>query len=116
LLEAKRLSPIDPEIDANLGQTYWHGAVLVADSPQEKADWLKKAVRYYEQAVQGSPTIQGDLMSDSLVSAHTELAQVYAQLGRDEQAIQQAEAALEAASADRRESIEAFIARMRDQQ
>jgi tetratricopeptide (TPR) repeat protein len=116
LLKAKRLSPIDPEIDGNLGQAYSHGAVLVADTPEEKVDWLEGAVRYYREAVQASPIVQGDVIGDSLISAQMELAGVYAKLGREDEAIQQAEAALELASADRREAIEAFVDTLRDRQ
>ena len=109
MLEARALSPVDPEVDTNLGQVYWFQANLVADTPQRKIEALETAVAYYSEAVKQSPIVQADLLNQARWTAWLELARTYAEVGVPEEALEAAQHARELAPKKQYEAIDQFI-------
>jgi len=112
LTAARELSPLDPEVDGHLGQLYQFRAGLTADSRGEKTEDLELAVAYYRKASRQSPTVQASLLQDARLAAHRELAAIYAEEGKTEEALQHAKHARELAPKDERANIDSFIERL----
>ena len=93
LEHAHRMSPLEPDIVTKLGHVYWNWSALTHD-PQQRAGKLEVALSYYQQAVALSPLNHGHLLKDKIAQAHLHLGEIYAELGK----LNQAEEACQKAS------------------
>jgi tetratricopeptide (TPR) repeat protein len=108
---AQEINPLNSEPYAFMGELhqYWAG---VANDPQQVTERLETALAYYQQAMGRNPLVEGERLKWHRMRAHRGLAEVYADTGRIEEAIEEAEAARDLASGDERAELEAFIAEL----
>ena len=114
LRRAVEINPRQPDYQGNLGNLY-HAWADVTDSPAEKAERLMDALSYYQQAVRLAPQTYRRILREAMFDAHLALAESYARLERIDQAIRQAEAALDLAPAGQTAQIERLIAQLEAQ-
>jgi O-antigen ligase/tetratricopeptide (TPR) repeat protein len=106
---AQEIDPLNSEPYAFMGELHQYRA-SVANDPREVTESLETALAYYQQAMGRNPLVEGERLKWHRMRAHHSLAEVYADTGRIEKAIEAAEAARDLASGDERAELEVFIA------
>jgi O-antigen ligase/tetratricopeptide (TPR) repeat protein len=96
--QGKEISPLDPEHYVNLGELHQHWARATADLG-EATEKLELALDYYQQAASMSLTIE-QYLEKFIMSVHLDLADVYVDDGRIDDAIREVEAAKDLAPAE----------------
>jgi len=109
LERAREISPLDPDHYANLADLHYHWAEVTSD-PAEAAERLKVALPYYQQAMTISPASYGRVLNEDVVSAHCALAMVYQQLGRIDEAVEEARIARNLAPEEEKTKLDALVA------
>ena len=110
LKQGREISPLDPEHYINLGELHQRWA-SAATEPGEATERLELALDYYQQAADMSLTFK-QYLDKLIMSAHLDLADVYAGAGRIDDAIKEVEAAKDLASAEEQASLDARIAEL----
>lgn len=111
---AQEIDPLNSEPYAFMGELHQYWA-SVANDPQQVTERLETALANYRQAVSRNPLVEGQRLKGHRMRAHRGLAEIYADSGRIEEAIAEAEAARDLASGDERAALEAFIAALESQ-
>ena len=109
------ISPLNPDHQGNLGNLY-HAWADVTDNPEEKAERLTTALSYYEEAVCLAPQSQGQLLKGAISDAHLALAEYHYGLGDVDRAIEETEAARDAAPAEEKVELDELIGGLKARQ
>lgn len=114
LERARDISPLNPEHYANLGHLHRYRAEVTTD-PGKAAQGLEEALGYYQQASTRSPSNYGRLLKNDVITAHRSLAMLHQQLGRIEEAIEEAKIARDLAPQGEKAELDALVAWLESQ-
>ncbi len=116
LERARELAPLSSKPYVYLGGLNRYQAKVAVDDPEKASESLKTALDYYQQAISLSPVIEAYRLKKYVISVHLSLANAYRDTGQIEEAIEEVKAASALAPAERKAELEAFIAKLKDQE
>ena len=118
LEHAKQMSPLDPDIMAALGHVCWNWGVLTPDPGQRVEKW-EAAVAHYQRAVTLSPSVkayrEANEMAPDSYEGHKGLTSAYLQLGRLDEALEEAKTARDLAPEEEKLALDDLIAQLEAQ-